>query len=403
MRCVVCSMARTVRHQGRPASVVVNYDRFWKRYLLGFDEVVVVGLQFEQEDENARPVEGPGVTMVPVPGFRDPLGMLRHLPAIRRTLEEVYDEESVFILRCPNLLSDLLYRKLRRRGHPYGVELAGDPALTFGPTGNPHPLQPLWQWHFTRWARRECRNACAVAYTSRQQQQRYPAGPGALQTIYSYVTLEEEDFVQEPKRYQGGPLALVAVGSLQRLHKGPDLAIEALAECVREGLDATLTWVGGGRRREEMERLAQKRGVGERVQLVGWVPAGAAVQAHLDVADLYLMPSRAEGLPKALLEAMARGLPCLATAVGSIPDLLDAEDLVPPDDAHALARRIMDVAAAPERMHQMARRNLSVAREYRNEVMDRRRKEFYGYLAERTRDWLRTRRTVRDNKRAGTA
>ncbi|MCD6360266.1 MAG: hypothetical protein J7M38_05315, partial [Armatimonadetes bacterium] len=237
MRCVIISKARFVLNEGRPASVVINYDRFWSRYLAVYDEVIVVGMLFEREEPNARPVEGPGVTLVPIRGFRSPAGALRNMRTLSRALDEVYAPDAAFIIRSPNFLGDIMYRKLRRRGHPYGLELAGDPYLTFTPEGGFRPLQLLARWHFTRYARLECRDACAVAYTSAQQQRRYPAGRDTFTTIYSYLTLNDEDIVESPRVYdrEAKPLSLVAVGSLQRLYKSPDVVIEALAECVGRG------------------------------------------------------------------------------------------------------------------------------------------------------------------------
>ena len=137
-----------------------------------------------------------------------------------------------------------------------------------------------------------------------------------------------------------------------------------------------------------MQQLAADRGVADRVRFLGQVPAGEPVREQLDAADLYLIPSRAEGLPKALIEAMARGLPCIGSRVGSIPDLLADEDLVPPGDARALADKLMEVAGSPDRMNQMAKRNLATAREYRNDVTDRRRHALYDHVRKSTEQWL---------------
>jgi len=92
------------------------------------------------------------------------------------------------------------------------------------------------------------------------------------------------------------------------------------------------------------------------------------------------MPSRAEGLPRALVEAMARGCPCIGSNVGGIPELLAADDLVPPNDPEALARKIMEVTADPERMKAMSARNLSRAKEFDPEVLRNMRLAFYRYV-----------------------
>jgi glycosyltransferase involved in cell wall biosynthesis len=82
---------------------------------------------------------------------------------------------------------------------------------------------------------------------------------------------------------------------------------------------------------------------------------------------------------------MARGLPCIGTTVGGIPELLPPEDLVPPNDPYALAAKIKEVLRSPERMARMSMRNLQKAQEYREEVLQARRRAFYQAVKEITR------------------
>jgi glycosyltransferase involved in cell wall biosynthesis len=138
-----------------------------------------------------------------------------------------------------------------------------------------------------------------------------------------------------------------------------------------------------------MESLARELGLSGRVEFRGRLPAGEAIFRELDRADLFVLPSRQEGLPRAMIEAMARALPCIGSTVGGIPELLPQRDLVPPDSPSALADKIGEVARDPSRMARMSARNLEVARGYREEVLVERRTAFYRHLEERTADWLR--------------
>jgi glycosyltransferase involved in cell wall biosynthesis len=111
----------------------------------------------------------------------------------------------------------------------------------------------------------------------------------------------------------------------------------------------------------------------------------------LDRADLFVHPSRAEGLPRAVIEAMARGLPCVASRAGGIPELLSAEDTVPAGDARALARKIAEVARDPARLSRMAARNWARAQQYREDVLAKRRAQFYAHSQQAAKEWLATR------------
>jgi glycosyltransferase involved in cell wall biosynthesis len=81
-----------------------------------------------------------------------------------------------------------------------------------------------------------------------------------------------------------------------------------------------------------------------------------------------------------MLEAMARGCPCIGSNVGGIPELLAADDLVPPNDPEALARKIMEVTADPQRMKAMSERNLARAKQFDPDTLRDMRRGFYEYV-----------------------
>ena len=285
-----------------------------------------------------------------------------------------------------------LPRKVWHEGRPYGVEVVGDPHDVFAPGAVKHPLRPFFRWWFPQRLRRQCARACAAAYvTEHALQQRYPPAPDAFTTHYSSVELDEQAYASAPRVYHA-PLVqarLVLVGSLEQMYKAPDVAIDAVALCVSRGLDICLTIVGDGKHRPELEARADRMGVSRQVTFTGKLSAGQAVREQLDQADLFVLPSRTEGLPRAMIEAMARGLPCIGSTVGGIPELLPDEDLVPPGDTEALANKIAEVLSDPARMTRSADRNLEKARTYHNDVLRARRIEFYTYVKETTEAWQR--------------
>lgn len=107
--------------------------------------------------------------------------------------------------------------------------------------------------------------------------------------------------------------------------------------------------VGDGERRAELEDLAARSGLAERVRFLGWRADLARIHADLDVA---VLTSRNEGSPVALIEAMAAGLPVVSTSVGGVPDLVSEGvhgHLVAMDDAAALADATIGLLADPAR------------------------------------------------------
>jgi len=271
------------------------------------------------------------------------------------------DDASAFVLRVPGNIGTLVWRQLAREGRPYGLEVVGDPFDVYSPGAEAHPLRPLFRIWFAENLRRQCRGAAAVSYvTAGALQRRYPAAAGAPTTHYSSVELTAADFAVAPADPVGAdrPLELVTVGSLDQMYKGIDVLIDAMRRCVDRGCDLRLTVVGDGRHRDELERLSRDLGLGSRIAFAGHLDGPQRVRERLDRADLFVLASRQEGLPRAMIEAMARGLPCLGTRVGGIPELLPVSDTVPPGDPRALADAIADMTGDRERMRRAAARNL---------------------------------------------
>jgi glycosyltransferase involved in cell wall biosynthesis len=93
-----------------------------------------------------------------------------------------------------------------------------------------------------------------------------------------------------------------------------------------------------------------------------------------------------------MIEAMARGLPCVGSTVGGIPELLPCEDLVAPADISALVERLRQVTGDSIRMTNMSTRNLDKSRQYQQEILAARRRDHYRYLRETTEAWFKVRR-----------
>jgi glycosyltransferase involved in cell wall biosynthesis len=92
--------------------------------------------------------------------------------------------------------------------------------------------------------------------------------------------------------------------------------LDSVGICLRAGLDVRAAIVGDGVFRPRMEARSRALGLQNQVRFTGQLSTVAEVRQQLDEADLFVLPSKTEGLPRAMLEAMARALPCIGTAVG---------------------------------------------------------------------------------------
>jgi glycosyltransferase involved in cell wall biosynthesis len=393
MHVVVPIESRFAMKDGQPVSRYVSYDKKWKDYgyLDVFDSMTVLVRVSPEEDPRGEPAEGPGVKVVPLPMYVGPVGYMKQRRAIREIIRAHCPRDAAYMLYLPGLIGTVVWRELLRTGHPYGIEVVGDPYDSMAPGGVRHPLRPLFRYMLPRDLKRECQSAVAAAYVTKTMlQQRYPC-PGRTWSI-SNIILGDEAFVDRPRQPAKTQdlFTLVHVGHMSYLYKAQHILIDAVAKCVQEGLNLRLVFCGEGQRMDWLKQRAARNGIVARVDFKGGVPIGEGVRRVLDDSDVFVLPSFQEGLPRAMVEAMARALPCIGSTVGGFPELLPAEYLVPPGDAEALARTIKSLVASREKQAAMSRRNLEVAREFHSNILRARRVELCQYVKERTQEWLAT-------------
>lgn len=145
---------------------------------------------------------------------------------------------------------------------------------------------------------------------------------------------------------RSGPLRILTVAGLKKI-KGIDIALDAAAQL----LDMSFTWtiVGDGPERHALQEQATRLGLGGRVDFVGFQPDPSPFYA---ASDVYVLPSRSEGFALVLAEAMAAGLPIVATRCGTAVEgtvSSDLGELVPNNDAKALATALRSILNDPSR------------------------------------------------------
>ena len=374
--------------------------KFWCRYLDVFDVVQVVTrvLDVHEQPERSVRADGENVLFVSVPYYVGGLSFVRNIREIIHTLQYVIHAwNDAIIFRVPSALANLAIPWIINKNRVFALEVVGDPWDVFSPGAvlYPWPVRVLARLWFTLSLKMQLREAAAVSYVTKfALLRRYPPRNTAYITNFSDVCLSSEWFVPSAHRQVRTPVMdaiLITVGSLEHLYKGVDILIDAVAILNQEGIRVRLHVVGDGRCRSLLEKRCRERGVEHAVRFLGQLPPGEPIMAQLDQADLFVLASRQEGLPRAMLEAMARGLPCIGTTVGGIPELLPPEDLVPPNNAIALASKIREVLSDPGRIERMSRRNLEKAKEYSEENLRNKRCEFYNFIKEITEIWQRGR------------
>ena len=180
-----------------------------------------------------------------------------------------------------------------------------------------------------------------------------------------------------------GSMVIGLVGRLDHWGKGHKELFEAMAS-LKEHYPLHALIVGGGRRIDEVKALAASLGLADVVHFLGPRPD---VPDLLHAMDIFVLPSYSEGLSLALLEAMAAGLPVIATAVGGTPEVVtDGGNglLIPPRDAAALAAALERLLGDPDFARRLGANARDHVREhYSLDRLGREINEIYGELVEK--------------------
>ena len=357
-----------------------SYDEtFWQPYVEIFGEVRLI-CRVEDVAEPLkqwRKVTGPHVDVAPLPMYRGPFGYLLVAAKIRFLLRTLLSEADAVILRVPSNLSRCAAEEMRRMKIRYAVEVVGDPHDALAPGVVRMPGRALLRSMFTDAQKRICATATAVSYVAGSLQRRYPAARNAPSLVCSDVRLGRDWLRNQPRRFKPSlRRRLLTVATLSQTYKGIDVLLRAVAQCRMQRLDISLSVVGSGKYQASLERQAQRLGIADSVTFEGVIAWGPALIDCFDAADLFVLPSRVEAMPRALLEAMARGLPAIATNVGAIHEVLSLSEMVEPGDACVLAQRIIEVCRSSRRMQAMSHLNLNRAASFSAERLQPRWRNF---------------------------
>lgn len=272
--------------------------------------------------------------------LRDKFGILTAYPAYARAIREEMDRADAVHVRCPANISLLaLWLLGRSAAPPYRwIKYAGN----WRPDGN----EP-WTYGLQRHWLAENRHRGMVTVNGR-----WPSQPGHVVSFYNPCLTEEEAgqgrALAAGKTLQA-PVELLFAGELNE-GKGVGRVLRVALALQERGIPFRLRLLGDGPDRPRYEAWVRENKLAE-TSFLGWVPR-ARVADYYAAAHFILLPSRSEGWPKVLSEAMAYGVVPVAAAVSSIPQILGetgAGVALPVDDIAGMAGAIAGYVADPER------------------------------------------------------
>ena len=296
-------------------------NTLWSRYLEVFDEIKVVARVLDDSNATYKTENlssSDKVSFIDLPYYIGPLAFLKNCIQIRNIMCREMIPNRAYIARMPGILGSMACNILKKRNIPYAVEVVGDPWDVFAPGNFHHVLRPLLRINSFIRLRISVKNANNVLYvTKKTLQKRYPASDNAFNVNVSDVMINKGYCPSFPKVIYNDKTKfnLISIGSLAQMYKSPDVVLKAVKILIDKGFNVNLTWLGEGVFKNDMIEFAKKLGISSNVSFRGNVSA-AEVRQNLNDSDIFILASKTEGFPRALIEAMAMGLPCIGSKVG---------------------------------------------------------------------------------------
>jgi len=300
------------------------------RYFEVVDELIVVirvcSLPETYTEAGLHKVEVENIEFIELPTFNSIKGFfvdrLRYKSVIKRHVERT----DLIFARIPSVTSDLVLKIARVNKKKYLVEVGGcawDAFWNHSMLGKIiAPLMYIRERESVKYA------SYSTYVTSEWLQKRYPTR--GLSTIASNVYLMPHSKsvinarIKKIKTYtRGSRIVIGTAAAVNVRYKGQASIMKAMSYLIKEGYDLYYEMIGVGDF-ESLRKTAMKYNLGSRVIHRGILPK-SEVYAWLDEIDIYAQPSKQEGLPRALVEAMSRGLPSFGSNVAGIPEILPCE------------------------------------------------------------------------------
>jgi glycosyltransferase involved in cell wall biosynthesis len=288
-----------------------------------------------------------------IPEMKRGLSFVRMRAADMR-VRELVSGHDVVVARLPSLIGSWALRAALRTNTPVLVEFVGCPWDALWNHSLKGKAVAPYFWLKNRFLMRRVSHAIYV--TDRFLQHRYPTRGDWVSCSDVEVRLAKDTLMERKLRLQNlpdkQPVVLGTIANLDVRYKGQELVIRALASLGAGSQNFVYRLIGPGNP-ARLSALAKDLGVSDCIEFLGGIDHGR-IPDVLDQIDVYLQPSRQEGLPRAMIEAMARGCVVIGARTGGIPELLAEEWTVPRGDWRSIAAMLADlgdrdlVAAAME-------------------------------------------------------
>lgn len=315
--------------------------------------------------------------VIPCPNTESLLGIFQR-PKLKKILKKAIMESDYVVARVPSAIGFYAAKIALKIKKPLLVEAVACPWDGYWNHSFKGKLIAPLNYFIMK---KTLKNAPYSLYVTNEfLQRRYPTKGKTVSC--SNVSLSSDDTVLEKrlttiKNKTDNHIKIIGtVAAVDVRFKGQQYIIRSLGKLKKQGITNFEYHLVGGGDQSYLRSQAKKYNVEHQVKFIGPLPH-EKVFAWLDTIDIYAQPSRQEGLPRALIEAMSRGLPCIGARTGGIPELIEPAYIF--NNSRKEIDEIINIllSMTPDVMEKQARRNFEFAKSYERSILEKRRREFF--------------------------
>jgi glycosyltransferase involved in cell wall biosynthesis len=374
-----------ILHDGKYYAENVERRAIFDRYLRVFDKIRLVLRCREEKELGKRRViiDDPRIECYPIPHFQGPVEYAKVYFKVGKLLKYSCNGCDAAMLRIPSTLSQRVFPYIKDAGIPYACEVVFD-AQDGYETARTIKENVLWRI-IHRQMKAICRSANGVSCVTEKYLQRNYFSEKENHFVSNYSSLSlPASFYNAPRTFCKKDRYIAAHVSNQIYLegvKGYKEVLDSLVLLKNSGINLCVRFAGYNYNNgvEKIVKYAENRGIADNIEYVGYVNK-QELSALLDNADMFIFPTKVEGLPRVLIEAMAKGLPVVSTPASGIPEMINEHFLVGYYDVQALADRIKELLESPKAYEQASKENYQTSLKYEASILEARRDDFYKKL-----------------------
>lgn len=361
-----------------------RYD-FFKRYLRVFDtlRLAVRCVDVCEEEKAGIELADPRIEIFHISNFSGPIQYAKSYFKIAGQIRSIVDGCDAAIIRIPSTIGQRVAHKVMKSGIPYAVEIVYD--ATDGAANSKSFFERILWRSINKDMLAITHKADGVSCVTERFLQRhyFSTKKNAFVSNYSSLALDNTFYTSARVFPRKKIMTIVHVANQvdYNTRKGHIQLVDMLEILINRGTLAKIIFVGSDYHNgiAQLRLYAKKQGLSEYITFTGRVNR-KELSDILEKADLFVFPTAAEGLPRVVIEAMAKGLPCVISNVSGNPELVAEDMLVDYMDVETLAVKVEQLVSDKDLYERTSIQNFNKSQEYEASILEQRRDKFYGKL-----------------------